>query len=127
MESYHFNVNPVAKPRMTQSDRWKGRPIVNRYNAYKDLLRLDANRMGLEELPDVLGSIYFHIPMPKSWSYKKKLEMNGQLHKQKPDLDNLLKGFFDGLKAKDERIALISKGLGKYWAIEGAIILTLDE
>ena len=36
METYQFNVNPVAKPRMTQRDKWKKRPVVDKYYAYKD-------------------------------------------------------------------------------------------
>lgn len=45
------------------------------------------------------GAIYlsltFHMPMPESWSEKKKQRMNGQMHTKKPDRDNLEKGVCD--------------------------------
>ena len=35
-----LNIVPVAKPRMTQSDKWKKRPVVQKYWKYKDDLKL---------------------------------------------------------------------------------------
>jgi len=35
-----YNINPVPKPRMTQSDKWKKRPPVLRYFAFKDECRI---------------------------------------------------------------------------------------
>jgi len=34
-----FNVTPIGKPRMTQSDRWKKRDCVVRYFNFKDEIR----------------------------------------------------------------------------------------
>ena len=127
MDTYHFDLNPVAKPRMTQKDKWAKRTVVTRYYAYANLLRLQANLYGLETLPSIVESLYFYIPMPKSWSKKKKEAMNGQIHMQTPDIDNYLKGFMDTLCKQDKHIALFKNGLGKYWAIDGAIILTLND
>ncbi|HHE6457291.1 TPA: RusA family crossover junction endodeoxyribonuclease, partial [Proteus mirabilis] len=31
-----FNIEPVPKPRMTQADKWKKRPPVLKYFAFKD-------------------------------------------------------------------------------------------
>jgi Holliday junction resolvase RusA-like endonuclease len=126
METYHFDIDPVAKPRMTQRDKWKNRPIITRYRAYSDLLRLQANQMGLETLPGNINTLVFHIPMPKSWSKKKKEAMNNRPHTQTPDLDNLLKGFQDVLCKDDKHIYSISRGLSKYWAKHGYIILVVD-
>jgi len=125
METYYFNVDPVAKPRMTQRDKWKGRSIVNRYNAYKDLMTLGSNQMHTGDIPTTIESLIFYIKMPESWSKKKKEAMNGRGHQQTPDLDNLLKAFQDALCKKDQHIYSI-KCLGKYWAEEGAILLTLN-
>jgi Holliday junction resolvase RusA-like endonuclease len=127
METYHFNVDPIAKPRMTQRDKWKNRPIVNRYNTYKDILRLQANSQGLETIPSVIESLFFYVPMPKSWSKKKKAAMVGRIHEQTPDIDNLLKGFMDTLCREDKHVAYFKNGLGKFWSEEGAIILTLND
>lgn len=42
------DVPPVAKPRMTQRDRWKERPRVVKYRRFCDALRGFANRQRFE-------------------------------------------------------------------------------
>ena len=37
-----INIQPVAKPRMTRSDRWKKRPVVLKYWQFKDALKEKA-------------------------------------------------------------------------------------
>tara|TARA_Y100000310_G_scaffold337825_1_gene425893 strand:+ start:1072 stop:1455 length:384 start_codon:yes stop_codon:yes gene_type:complete len=101
-----LDIAPFAKPRMTQRDRWGKRQIVKDYFAFrdtvrqqiKDLLALQNNddNKTWEEL-----DIGFFIPMPKSWSKKKKLLMAGTPHKQRPDLDNYIKGLLDALLEED--------------------------
>lgn len=44
----------------------------------------------------------FVMPMPKSWSKKKRLLMNGKPHQQKPDLDNMIKAVQDALCDEDK-------------------------
>ena len=41
----HIPVNPVSKPRMTQSDKWKQRPTVLKYRQFKDDMRLHASQL----------------------------------------------------------------------------------
>ena len=83
---YLFDVVPFAAPRMTQSDRWRVNPNhedinkrqrkpVTTYYAYKDLLKLQGNLMRFE-IQAVLD-VLFLIPMPDSWSEKKKAAHNG--------------------------------------------------
>ncbi len=81
-----YAITPVPKPRMTQRDKWKKRPVVLRYHAFKDEVR--AAGVELEESGQ---HIIFVLPMPKSWSKKKQREMVGKPHQQKPDKDNLEK------------------------------------
>jgi len=99
-----FPVVPCPAPRMTQSDQWKvgdkARPVVKRYRKYCDDLRLLAQTW---ELPDVFA-ITFVMPMPKSWSKKRRNDMDGRPQKSTPDLDNLLKGFTDALREQDKEI-----------------------
>lgn len=98
-----LKVTPVAKPRMTRSDTWKKRPCVVRYWAYKDALVAEAERNNLI-LPEAY-SVDFYLPMPeKSWSKKKWAEHDGRPHKQRPDLDNLLKGLNDCLLEEDSKV-----------------------
>ena len=120
-QAFEFNLLPVAKPRQTVSDRWKKRPCVVRYRAFADKLRLLAVKQNftLEN-----GLAYeFHLPMPSSWSQKKKEMKLGQLHDQKPDLDNLLKALWDSLAKEDKTIALIGQ-VKKIWALTPKIIIT---
>lgn len=111
-----YQINPVAKPRMTQADRWKKRPPVVRYHEFKDQVR--ANKV---ELSESGLEIIFEIPMPKSWSKKKKAQMNGQAHQQRPDLDNLLKALFDAVYTEDCQIW--SYRASKFWAYQGSITI----
>lgn len=96
---YVFDTAPHSAPRMTRSDRWKKRPIVVSYFAFKDEVRLKANLMGYK-LSGVLD-ILFVVPMPKSWSKKKKREMYLTKHEQTPDRDNYLKAFQDAFNEDD--------------------------
>ncbi len=121
---------PMGAPRMTRLDRWtdvakgKGRPVVLRYFKYRDELRLWLPGY---RLPDRL-ELTFLIPMPKSWSKKKRAELVGCPHQDTPDTDNLVKGFMDafnrdehGDKLTDCHVYAITAE--KYWAEQGSIEL----
>lgn len=119
-----FQIVPVAKPRQSQSDKWKQRPAVMAYRAFADDLRAQAEAQGFV-LPDCGWSVTFHLPMPPSWSAKKRAAMFGQPHQSKPDLDNLLKALKDSLRADDSPIWEIT-GLRKYWSDVGRIIIRVE-
>ena len=121
---YIFNINPVPKPRMTQRDKWANRPVVTKYFGFATLLRLHANKQGLKTLQGEIESLVFFIPMAKSWSDKKKAEMNGKPHEQRPDLSNLLKSIEDIL-CKDDSHIWKYENLEKRWNYEGKIVLLL--
>jgi Holliday junction resolvase RusA-like endonuclease len=108
-----YPITPVPKPRMTRSDRWKKRPAVLRYFAFKDQVR----EMNVQ-LP-VPYKVVFHIEMPKSWSKKKRAAMNGQPHLQKPDKDNLEKSLLDSVFEEDSHVW--SGWTEKRWAETGFI------
>ena len=104
-----YPITPVPKPRMTTSDRWNKRPCVQRYWSFKDECKLRG-----VVIPDDNCGITFCMPMPKSWSKAKKERMLGKLHKQTPDIDNLLKGLLDAIRKKDEMISSF-KYISKTW------------
>ena len=108
-------IEPVPKPRMTRRDKWSERPCVVRYYQFKDELNL---LWGNREIFQPCHLI-FHLPMPDSWSKKKKAEMLGRPHQQKPDIDNLIKAFFDCLLVEDSHIYDV-RGT-KYWSDAGSI------
>lgn len=74
------------------------------------------------EIPDAGAHITFHLPMPASWSEKKKQKMEGQAHQQVPDSDNLVKALLDALFGNDSHIW--DYRVTKLWARAGAIEIT---
>lgn len=108
-------LTPVGKPRMTQRDKWDKRPCVMRYRDFADRLRAACGKAGFE-LGNELYAI-FYLPMPKSWSKKKKAEKLGTLHDQKPDWDNMAKAVQDILSKEDKRVH--TGYVKKYWSESG--------
>lgn len=113
-----FDVVPVPKPRQTRSDKWKQRPPVMRYRAFCDEVRA----LGVA-VPESGAHVTFVIPMPKSWSKKKKkkAEKLGQPHQQKPDVDNCTKALLDAIYADDSGVWDIRTS--KRWGDVGQIII----
>jgi Holliday junction resolvase RusA-like endonuclease len=115
--TYIFRITPLAKPRMTQRDKWAHRKPVAAYFAFKTLLVALAK---LQEFhPSDQMRMRFYLPMPKSWSQQKKQRLNGRPHQQKPDRDNLEKGVLDAFFTDDSRSW--HGETYKYWAVDGRI------
>lgn len=114
-----LDVTPVGKPRMTQRDKWAKRPCVSRYWEFCDKVRLEAKKHDY-----VLGgflAVTFIIPMPESWSEKKKKAMDDKPHQQRPDIDNLSKAFMDAMAKEDSHVW--SLNARKRWGRVAKIIL----
>lgn len=84
-----------------------------RYFAFRDEVKLRG-----VELPDC-SHVTFIIPMPDSWSEKKKLSMDGKPHRQKPDYDNLAKALGDAVYGEDCQLHDIRNT--KIWGRVGGI------
>jgi len=92
-----INVAPCSKPRMTRADKWKKRPSVLKFFAFRDAVKQSSvHNIALESF-----DIEFYIQMPKSWSKNKKAKMNGEPHQQRPDLDNYIKAWCDSVFEED--------------------------
>jgi Holliday junction resolvase RusA-like endonuclease len=106
-------IEPVPKPRMTRSDAWKQRTAVVKFWAYKDALR---SALKAEDIPDSYH-VVFTLPMPASWSRKKRAAMLHQPHRSRPDKDNLEKGLLDALFEEDSHVwgRTGIEGLGRNW------------
>ena len=114
---HHVTVDPVAKPRMTRRDKWERRPAVVRYRAYADALRAALPR-------GVRGGAFhltFQLAMPRSWTKAKRTRMNGNPHRSKPDIDNLIKGVLDALMPDDAHVWKVTAE--KTWAETGAVTI----
>ena len=129
-EYYLFDVIPTSAVRMTKSDTWKLNPNhpdpkkrqrkpVTKYFAFKNLISSQANEMGF-----ILGNhidAVFLVPMPDSWSQKKKEQMNRMPCKVRPDCDNYVKAVQDALSKEDGNIWFVSAK--KVYSYRGSIIL----
>lgn len=122
--------NPVAK----------GRPKMGKWGVYtprktKDAeahIRLSVKRS--EQCPKkptslpVAVAIDFYMEMPASWSNNKKMDMDGEVHTQRPDVDNLMKLTLDSLNGvlyqSDSQIYKITAT--KQWAKKGRTVLSVD-
>jgi len=111
-----YNITPMGKPRMTRSDAWKKRPCVMRYWEFKDTCKAQ----GLA-VPESDSHLIFILPMPKSWSKKKKLLMDGKAHQSKPDIDNITKAVLDAVYKDDSKVWDLRTT--KLWGVEGMIVV----
>jgi Holliday junction resolvase RusA-like endonuclease len=104
---------------MTQRDKWANRPAVVKYHAFCDELRLAWSlQRDWKTVPEKI-TLIFYMPMSPSWSKKKSLMMDGQPHKQRPDIDNLVKAFLDALCEDDSYVWAIKAE--KRWSSEPGI------
>ena len=111
-----FPITPMPKPRMTRSDKWKKRPCVMHYRAFKDECRLYGVEVASEQ------AVTFVLKMPAGWSEKKKLTFDGLPHTQRPDLDNLLKALWDAVAPEDSHLHSVTAS--KVWGRTGQIIIS---
>jgi len=115
-EVKEYFIDPVSKPRMTQRDKWAKRNCVEKYYRFKD----EVQRLGIN-IEDNGSWIIFVIPMSKSWSKKKKMSMDGKPHRQKPDVDNLMKALFDSIF--DDDSGIWDSRATKLWGYTGKITI----
>ena len=119
-QEYCFDVVPKPAPRLVYSDKWSKRPTATKYYNYKNTLIFLAklNRFVLQ--PEM--ELIFEMPIPKGGSKKQQEEYRQRLgtpHQQKPDIDNLIKGFMDAMAKEDSHVWNISAR--KVWAKDGKI------
>jgi len=115
-----IEIEPVAKPRMTQRDKWAKRPVVERYRAFCDVVRGQTEK--LRKIDVYRIDIEIAVAVPKSWSQKKKAEHIGRPHRQRPDVDNYVKAVLDAILKEDSGIYSIRAV--KKWAEKGSLTIT---
>ncbi len=105
---------PLARPRLFRDRVYDSQhKEKNSYQAYL----MVANR----NIPQLVGAISFeanfYMPIPASWSAKKKQRMVGKPHISKPDWSNLLKFIEDcctGILFKDDSLVAKVSGFKVY-------------
>jgi len=118
--TYTVHIVPVGAPRMTRRDKWANRPCVQRYFAYRNELALKMRDFAF---PECGYHVTFYMPMPSSWSAKKRAAHEGQPHRVRPDKDNLEKGLLDALLPEDS--AVWDGRASKRWSANPRIEITI--
>ena len=117
---------PIAKPRMTQRDKWAKRPCVLRYGEWCDRARAVAGIMPpSDQIAEI--EIWTFFEPPVSWSKKRRLESIGLKHRTKPDFDNLAKAVVDALWKEDSGIADAVVRKRWSWSARVEIAITLEK
>ncbi len=119
-----YKGNPVGKPRMTQRDKWMVRPEVARYRAFADSLRLLFGTVAKIDQAPIRLNWRAYFEMPASWSKKRKAELAGAPHRQKPDRDNIDKGILDSLFLDDSGVAFGE--MSKFWDDGGGARIEIE-
>lgn len=108
------------RERIAKGSKNPGTPM-NYYNRKKTVQKYWDFKRGLKAMADQQGFIMptegawlkFYIPMPVSWSKKKKLEKCFTLKESQPDCDNYTKSFLDSMMGEDKAIS--DYRASKFW------------
>lgn len=96
MAIYQMKIKPMGAVRMTRRGKFTS-STAQRYLQYKSFIGYEfkKQRKGDPLKGPIEVEIIFTMPIPESWSLKKKREALGGYHTKKSDIDNLIKGCFD--------------------------------
>jgi len=97
---------PVSKPRMTKRDKWAKRACVLKYFAWRDKARDIAGKLPpAKEIGMV--EMFFDFLIPTSLSKRQRSIRHLRPHRQRPDIDNLIKGVLDALFEEDAGVPCV--------------------
>lgn len=111
-----YPILAVPAPRQVRSDAWRPTDRVQRYHAFRDEVRIRH-----VQIPQPFHHVIFVLPIPPSWSQKRKLMMEGMPHQQTPDRDNLEKALLDSVFGQD--CAVWDGRTTKVWGAQAMIIV----
>ena len=113
-----YPVTIVAKPRMTRRDKWKARPVVLRYRAFKDECKIFRVQLDVTKFYHVIAL----MPVPASLNDIERRKRIFEPHSFTPDKDNLEKALLDALYS-DDSIAWDGR-FTKVWAGLGGMFIS---
>ena len=87
-----YLIKPVPKPRRKPSDTRNNPQCVKDYLKFKHAVQEDNIQI------PVPCKITFYMSMPKSWSIRKRSEMNNTPHTKNPDKNSLEKALMHALE-----------------------------
>jgi len=111
-----YPITPCPAPRQVRKDIWDPSPSVQRYRAFKDEVR--AQKVKISATPFVV----FYMPMPDSWTGKRRDRYRMATHLTPPTLGDLLDGLFEAVFETDYSHLAAVQGL-KFWADTGSILV----
>ncbi|MGG4288354.1 RusA family crossover junction endodeoxyribonuclease [Priestia megaterium] len=132
MDRYHIKIQPMGAVRMTRRGKFVSE-TAQRYLSYKDEIKRQIVKQVKErELmkDEIEVEVMFFMPIPQSWSKKKREAAVLKPHKSKPDIDNLLKGLFDALNGliwKDDNLVSKVSAVKIYVPQDEGIMVTVKE
>lgn len=113
----------VPAPRMTRADRYKKRPCVLRYRAWRDTVRaaFGDSIPKPEDVETIEIRCYFR-PTDKRLK-ETKHAIIGERHRQMPDRDNIEKGICDALWKRDDKLG--GSRCDKWWDYEERTVIEI--
>jgi len=123
---------PASRPRVSRWSTYYNEP----YNSYKKFLEQNIlDSIGKKEMPifskyePIIVEVVFEMPIPKSTSKKKTMQMIGEPHTKKSDLDNLVKAVLDSMNGKvfHDDGQICSLVLNKKYSLEPKTIINIRE
>lgn len=143
MISLKYNIiiegKPTAKarPRFCRRGEYIGTYKQKGEQGLEDIFKYEAKeQLLMQGLTDTLPldakiklSLYFQFEAPASYSKKKKEAMRGMYHMNKPDIDNLLKFYLDGLNGilyKDDSQICRLQEVYKIWAETAMTVIMVE-
>lgn len=125
LKKYNERVLKGSKNPGTPNNYYNRKQTIKRYWDYKRKLKELADEQKFI-MPIEGAFVKFFIPMPPSWSKKKKAEKCFTLCTSAADIDNYIKGFFDSLMVQDKMIADY-RAAKFYYEGTGFIEITIGE
>jgi Holliday junction resolvase RusA-like endonuclease len=114
---------PIGKPRMTRRDKWAQRSAVVKYREWCDRTREIVGPVPPANQTASVSWVAYFEP-PKSWSKRKREDAIGELHRSRPDRDNIDKALLDCLWKEDSGIARGT--IEKRWGREPRLEITIE-
>ena len=123
-----FNVEPTpaSRPRISRWSTYYGKNHQKFVEAMK-IATANSNVAPYES--EIKACVNFFVPMPRTWSKKKKLEHMGKYANNHKDIDNYCKLLFDclnGIYYKDDK-QIVGLATNKYWSDTGYIDVHLTD
>lgn len=125
-----FNIIPVpaSRPRVTRWSTYYGKKYTN---FKEEMLSLTSDIVFTPLEGNIFAQLQFNVPIPKSWTKKKKEAKNGAYCDNHADIDNYCKAILDSLNGvyyeDDKQIVMLQATM--LWATEASIncsFTTLD-